>query len=132
MSEVEISAALTTSIPSLATHLQSLVNDSLLDAQKTRKGLIYSLAEKGYGVSGEGVPQTTEKGTGYIEQVLNYLEAHGRITRREAIEICDLTPDQASRLLTNMVKKGLTSETDCVEMITCEEVATLCSIPANR
>ena len=38
--------------------------------------------------------------------VLQYVDAHGRITRREAAELCQLGPDQASRLLRRLAKRG--------------------------
>lgn len=36
--------------------------------------------------------------------VLQYVERHGRITRREAAELCRIGPYQASRLLDRLVK----------------------------
>ncbi len=38
--------------------------------------------------------------------VLQYIEAHGRITRREAVELCSLSEDQASHLLRRLSKEG--------------------------
>jgi predicted HTH transcriptional regulator len=33
-------------------------------------------------------------------------EAHGRITRRETMELCSLSEDQASHLLRRLVREG--------------------------
>ena len=38
--------------------------------------------------------------------VLQYVDAHGQITRTEAAGLCSLTPDQASRLLRRLAKEG--------------------------
>ena len=40
------------------------------------------------------------------QMVLQYVEKHGRITRREAAELCRLSPDQAYRLLTRLTAEG--------------------------
>ena len=37
------------------------------------------------------------------QMVLQYAAAHGRITRKEAVELCHLSEDQASRLLRKLV-----------------------------
>lgn len=38
--------------------------------------------------------------------VLQYVEKHGRITRREVAELCRLGPYQATRLLARLVEAG--------------------------
>ena len=35
--------------------------------------------------------------------ILQYVQAHGQITRNEATELCGLSPDQANRLLRRLV-----------------------------
>lgn len=51
-------------------------------------------------------------GTGRLEiidlrdRILKYLEAHGRITRGEAAELCQIGPQQATRLLRRLVQSG--------------------------
>lgn len=39
------------------------------------------------------------------QMILQYVRAHGRITRREAAELCQISPFQASRLLQKLVKQ---------------------------
>jgi ATP-dependent DNA helicase RecG len=39
--------------------------------------------------------------------VLQYVERHGRITRREAAELCRITGPQAYRLLDRLAQQGL-------------------------
>ena len=41
-----------------------------------------------------------------VQMILQYVETHGRITRREVAELCKLTPIQARYLLQKMVKAG--------------------------
>lgn len=38
--------------------------------------------------------------------VLQYVGAHGRIARRDAVELCNLSEDQASHLLRRLTEKG--------------------------
>ncbi len=63
------------------------------------------------------VYRTLETPAGYVrvhgfeplqqeQMVLQYVEAHGQITRAEAADLCLLTPDQASRLLRRLAKEG--------------------------
>jgi ATP-dependent DNA helicase RecG len=40
------------------------------------------------------------------QMVLQYVDAHGHITRTGAADLCSLTPDQASRLLRRLAKDG--------------------------
>jgi ATP-dependent DNA helicase RecG len=35
--------------------------------------------------------------------ILQYVEAHGQITRNQAAELCGLSPDQANRVLRRLV-----------------------------
>jgi ATP-dependent DNA helicase RecG len=37
--------------------------------------------------------------------VLQYVDAHGHISRTDAADLCSLTPDQASRLLRRLAKE---------------------------
>jgi len=38
--------------------------------------------------------------------VVNYARQHGQIRRKDVVELCRLSPDQAYRLLKRLVKKG--------------------------
>lgn len=40
------------------------------------------------------------------QMILQYVQAHGQITRNEAAELCGLSPDQANRLLRRLVSAG--------------------------
>ena len=39
--------------------------------------------------------------------VLEFVQAHGRVTRSDVVELCSLGGDQASRLLKRLAKEGL-------------------------
>jgi ATP-dependent DNA helicase RecG len=41
------------------------------------------------------------------QMVLSYIDAHGRITRGDAADLCALSPDQASRLLRRMTEGNI-------------------------
>ncbi|MEW6364074.1 MAG: FaeA/PapI family transcriptional regulator [Acidobacteriota bacterium] len=43
---------------------------------------------------------------GKSDEALQYVEKHGRVTRREAAELCRIGPYQATRLLDRLVKDG--------------------------
>jgi ATP-dependent DNA helicase RecG len=40
------------------------------------------------------------------QMILQYVDAHGQITRMQAADLCSLSPDQASRLLRRLAKEG--------------------------
>ena len=40
------------------------------------------------------------------QMILQYVEAHGKITRREVVELCRVTPNQASYLLRTLVDRS--------------------------
>lgn len=40
------------------------------------------------------------------QMIFQYVDAHGKITRTEAADLCSLSPDQASRLLRRLVNEG--------------------------
>jgi predicted AAA+ superfamily ATPase len=40
------------------------------------------------------------------QKVLQHLQEHGRVTRREVAELCDLSSQQASRLLSGLLEEG--------------------------
>ena len=40
------------------------------------------------------------------EKIIQWAQAHGRITRSETAALCGVSSDQAKRILAGMVKKG--------------------------
>jgi len=89
--------------------LQRLVEAGLVEPRGERKGRSWHLSGKTYERLGEKAAYVRQRGFETIQQeqmVLQYVEAHGRITRREAAELCQLGPDQASRLLRRLAGRG--------------------------
>ena len=81
-------------------------------AQRPVTDALAALAATGVvAMKGESVRLFTEPRTiDYAQitrQVLAYVDAHGKITRREAMALLDVGEDQAYRLLTKMVKQGV-------------------------
>ena len=38
--------------------------------------------------------------------IMQYVRAHGKVSRAEAAELCSITPDQASRVLRRLAREG--------------------------
>jgi len=89
--------------------LNGLVERGLLEARGEAKGRTYHLAAAVYRRLGEPVHYVRTRGFDQLQQeqmVLAYVASHGRITRREAAELCQLESEQASRLLTRLRAEG--------------------------
>ncbi len=89
--------------------LQRLVEAGLIEPRGERKGRTWHLSAATYRRLGEQAAYVRQRGFEPIQQeqmVLQYVARHGRITRREAAELCRLSPDQAYRLLQRMAKDG--------------------------
>jgi hypothetical protein len=81
----------------------------LAEARGQRKGRSWHLAAATYRRLGEKGAYVHQCGFEPMQQeqmVLQDVRTHGRITRREAAELCRLSPDQAKRLLTHLVGQG--------------------------
>lgn len=89
--------------------LQKLVEAGLVEARGERKGRTWHLSAATYRRLGQPAAYIRQRGFEPIQQeqmILQYVEKHGRITRRDAAELCKIGPFQASRLLDRLVKKG--------------------------
>jgi ATP-dependent DNA helicase RecG len=89
--------------------LQRLVEAGLVEARGERKGRSYHLSAATYRRLGERAAYVRQRGFEPIQQeqmVLQYVERHGRITRREAAELCRLAPNQARDLLARLTRAG--------------------------
>jgi len=90
--------------------LEQLVEAGLVEARGERKGRTYHLSAATYRRLGMPSAYVRRRGFEPIQQeqmVLQYVRAHGRITRREAAELCQISLDQAYRLLQGLVEKGV-------------------------
>lgn len=89
--------------------LEKLVEAGLIEARGERKGRVYHLSATTYRRLGFPSAYVRQRGFEPIQQeqmILQYVQAHGRITRREAAELCKISPFQATRLLQKLVKGG--------------------------
>lgn len=91
------------------TVLERLVESGLVEARGVKKGRIYTLGAKVYRAIGQSAGYVRQAGFDPIQQeqmVLQYVHNHGRITRKDASELCRLSEDQASRLLRRLQAAG--------------------------
>jgi ATP-dependent DNA helicase RecG len=89
--------------------LERLVEAGLTEGHGATRGRTYTLSAQVYQRLGQGADYIRQAGFGPIQQeqmVLHYVRTQGRITRREAAELCRLSLDQAKRLLLRMVEGG--------------------------
>jgi ATP-dependent DNA helicase RecG len=89
--------------------LERLVERGLIEARGTGRGRIYHLSAQLYRRLGSPAGYVRAHGFDPIRQeamVMEYVRAHGRITRGEAMNLCILTGRQATRLLRRLVEEG--------------------------
>jgi ATP-dependent DNA helicase RecG len=93
---------------------ERLVESGLVEAHGVKKGRTYTLSPKVYQRMGQPADYVRQAGFDAIQQeqmVLQYVQSHSRITRKEVIELCRISEDQASRLLRKLtMDKVLRSE----------------------
>lgn len=90
-------------------------NPLLADAFKRegrgeRKARTYHLSAATYrrlGISSSYVRQRSFEPLQQEQMVLQYVQKYGRITRREAAQLCQISSPQARNLLTKLMQKGL-------------------------
>ncbi len=89
--------------------LQRLVEAGLVEARGERKGRAYHLSAATYRRLGDKAGYVRQRGFEPLQReqmVLQYVEKHNRITRREAAELCQISSDQAKRVLARLVERG--------------------------
>lgn len=89
--------------------LERLVEAGLVEAHGVKKGRTYTLGAEVYRKLGEGAAYVRQAGFSAIRcegMVLEYAETHGRITRGEALDLCQISGDRASRILRKLLKEG--------------------------
>ncbi len=93
---------------------QRLVESGLVEPRGQRKGRTYHLSAATYRRLGKKAAYVRQRGFESHQQeqmALQYAEKHGSIARKEAAELCQITPPQAYRLLQRLVDKGLLEPT---------------------
>lgn len=90
-------------------HLLRLVEMGLGETRGRGKGQSYLLSSGTYRRLGLESQYVRQRGFEPFQQeqlVLQYVEAHGRIVRRQVAELCKIGPAQATRVLGRLVRKG--------------------------
>ncbi|MGK9451376.1 ATP-binding protein [Acidithiobacillus caldus] len=89
--------------------LHRLVEAGLVEERGQKKGRTWHLSAAIYRLLGDKAGYVRQRGFEPLQQeqmVLQYVEKHGSITRREAAELCRIGPYQATRLLARLVEVG--------------------------
>jgi ATP-dependent DNA helicase RecG len=89
--------------------LHRLVEAGLVEERGQKKGRTWHLSAAAYRALGDRSAYVRQRGFEPLQQeqmVLQYVEKHGRITRREVAELCRIAPYQARDLLARLVERG--------------------------
>jgi ATP-dependent DNA helicase RecG len=89
--------------------LNQMVDRGLLEARGEARGRTYHLSAAAYRAIGEDAAYVRVHGFEPLQQeqmILQYVDAHGRITRGQAAELCQIAPRQARSVLKRLVDRG--------------------------
>jgi predicted HTH transcriptional regulator len=89
--------------------LHRLVEARLVEARGQKKGRTWHLSAAAYRALGDRAAYVRQRGFEPLQQeqmVLQYVEKHSRITRREAAQLCRIASHQAGDLLSKLVARG--------------------------
>ena len=106
---VEAAAVIQKPEPEARSVLRRLVESGLVEPRGEKRGRLYHLSAATYRRLGEKAAYIRQRGFEPLQQeqmVLQFVEKHGSITRREVAELCKLGADQAYRLLARLAKGG--------------------------
>lgn len=89
--------------------LEKLVERGFVEAKGEKKGRIYHLSAQLYRLLGDASSYVRVHGISALKHealVMEFVEGHGRIARKDAMNLCGISENQAKRLLQILVKKG--------------------------
>jgi ATP-dependent DNA helicase RecG len=89
--------------------LTRMVERGWVEARGERKGRSWHLSAAVYRVLDTPAGYVRVRGFEPLQQermVLRYVDADGQITRAQAADLCAIAPDQASRLLRKLARRG--------------------------
>ncbi len=89
--------------------IERLVEAGLIEAHGMTRARVYTLSARVYAESGDRSGYVRQVGFDTIQQeqmVLKYAEAHGKITRHEAADLCRISSFQASHLLQKLARES--------------------------
>lgn len=88
--------------------LAVMVESGVLESRGEARGRSYHLSAAVYRALGEEVAYVRSRGFEPFQQeqmILQFVEAHGRITRSQAAELCKVAPERARRILRGLVDR---------------------------
>lgn len=103
----EIAAAVQKDEGAAKRTLEALIERGLVEPRGTGRGRTYTLSASLYALEGNRVAFTLQSGFEQSQQealVLNFARHHGRVKRSDVVALCRLNEDQATRLLTKLVR----------------------------
>jgi ATP-dependent DNA helicase RecG len=105
MSCNELAGAVQKPENSVRSTLERLMESGVVDAHGSGRGRTYTLSAKVYRHAGQKAAYVRQSGFDRIQQeqmVLNFIDAHKSIKRADVMELCQITKDQAAKLLKRM------------------------------
>ncbi|MBI4818895.1 MAG: ATPase [Deltaproteobacteria bacterium] len=87
--------------------LEALVERGFVQPRGTGRGRTYTLSASLYASEGKRAAFTLQTGFDGSQQellVVNFARQHGRVKRADVVELCRVNEDQATRLLTRLVR----------------------------
>ena len=90
--------------------LHRLLESGLIEERGQKKGRTWHLSAAAYRALGDKAAYVRQRGFEPLQQeqmVLQYVEKHGRITRKETTALCRISGPQAYRLLDRLAEQGL-------------------------
>jgi ATP-dependent DNA helicase RecG len=106
----DLAPSLQKSGTSVRATLEKLVESGFLEPRGTGRARTYTLSAALYQKSGKKAEYIRQAGFSTIQQqqmVLNYIDTHGSIKREEVMGLCQLSKDQAYRLLKKLRDGGM-------------------------
>lgn len=89
--------------------LERLGERGLIEPRGERRGRVYHLSAAVYRMLGQKAAYVRVRGfepEQHRQMILRYLRKHGAITRSETADLCQVSPDQATRILKGLVDEG--------------------------
>ena len=108
--------------------INRMVDNGLVESRGESKGRTYHLSSAVYRALGEPASYVRTRGIEPLQQeqmVLQYIASHGRITRGQAADLCQLAPAQATRLLARLRDRG------AIEQVGSRRSAHYVAVPNN-
>lgn len=105
----ELSTHIQRSITQTRSVLEKLVENGLAQPHGRARGRTYTLSPEIYRAQGEEVAYTRQAGFSHLQHeqmVLGHISHHSKIQRKEVVELCHLKPDQAYRLLKQLLDEN--------------------------